>query len=309
MLHEQNVNKNPGGSNENLSTLQTYFNQPPQIYQPVLENFNSPPRNNSYPMESGSVNQIDFSSKNNYGRIESFAPSFDLHHHSINYSAPPSNSNAINTSSIGYIPPGMYYPSTSRPPSMFDETFKNGPIGTTMVPLNNVGPTSMVVPSSAPVNEIFEPNLFDPRNCGVKSIVSQTTIVSPPMLDSSPYVNDNSPPSHFVEHIKRDESNSIECDLTRKILTAMENDMNNSHCNSHSIYSPDDIPSKDMDNLDMSDNSSGKSSKMSRKEFRETIGKQIYDDIMSDKFSYEEIIEKYKKLFPQYHSKFTKKFL
>jgi len=88
--------------------------------------------------------------------------------------------------------------------------------------------------------------------------------------------------------------------------------MNNSHCNSHSsIYTEDNVklPGTDNDSLNnIKPESTPGKSKMSRKDFRETIGRQIYDDIVSDLYSYEEIIEKYKKLYPQYGTKFTKNF-
>jgi len=100
----------------------------------------------------------------------------------------------------------------------------------------------------------------------------------------------------------------VQNDLTKKILTAMENDMNNSHCNSHSIYTSEDNIKITTSESDSDVDESKPKSKLSRKDFRETIGRQIYDDILSDIFSYEDIIEKYKKLYPQYSSKFTKNF-
>jgi hypothetical protein len=45
-----------------------------------------------------------------------------------------------------------------------------------------------------------------------------------------------------------------------------------------------------------------------RKHFRETVGAQICRDLMSEKYSYEEIITKYSALYPEYASKFTPSF-
>lgn len=53
---------------------------------------------------------------------------------------------------------------------------------------------------------------------------------------------------------------------------------------------------------------SGERKKLSRKEFRETIGVQLYADLMSGEYSYDEVIAKYKKLYPEYESKFTRNF-
>jgi len=47
---------------------------------------------------------------------------------------------------------------------------------------------------------------------------------------------------------------------------------------------------------------------MSRSEFREKIGAAFADDILSGNYSYEEVIEKYKNLYPEYAQKFTKSF-
>jgi hypothetical protein len=53
---------------------------------------------------------------------------------------------------------------------------------------------------------------------------------------------------------------------------------------------------------------SGDRKKLSRKEFRETIGVQLYQDLVSGEFSYDEVIAKYKRLYPEYESKFTRNF-
>jgi len=45
-----------------------------------------------------------------------------------------------------------------------------------------------------------------------------------------------------------------------------------------------------------------------RKQFRETVGSQIYKDLMSEQFSYDEIIAKYSTMYPEYASKFTPSF-
>jgi len=45
-----------------------------------------------------------------------------------------------------------------------------------------------------------------------------------------------------------------------------------------------------------------------RKQFRETVGSQIYRDLMSEQFSYDEIIAKYSALYPEYAAKFTPSF-
>lgn len=54
--------------------------------------------------------------------------------------------------------------------------------------------------------------------------------------------------------------------------------------------------------------SPGERKKLSRKEFRETIGVQLYQDLISGEYSYDEVIMKYKKLYPEYESKFTRNF-
>eukprot|EP01124_Arcella_intermedia_P025817 TRINITY_DN4703_c0_g1_i2.p1 TRINITY_DN4703_c0_g1~~TRINITY_DN4703_c0_g1_i2.p1 ORF type:complete len:526 (-),score=30.63 TRINITY_DN4703_c0_g1_i2:206-1783(-) len=51
-----------------------------------------------------------------------------------------------------------------------------------------------------------------------------------------------------------------------------------------------------------------KPSSFPRKKFRETIGNQIYQDLVSEKFSYDEIIAKYSTLYPEYAHKFTPSF-
>jgi len=48
--------------------------------------------------------------------------------------------------------------------------------------------------------------------------------------------------------------------------------------------------------------------KLSRKQFRETIGTDLYTDLDSGKFSYEEVIDKYKRTYPEYAHKFTRNF-
>eukprot|EP01125_Pyxidicula_operculata_P001956 TRINITY_DN1190_c0_g3_i1.p1 TRINITY_DN1190_c0_g3~~TRINITY_DN1190_c0_g3_i1.p1 ORF type:complete len:300 (+),score=44.04 TRINITY_DN1190_c0_g3_i1:41-940(+) len=48
--------------------------------------------------------------------------------------------------------------------------------------------------------------------------------------------------------------------------------------------------------------------KISRKEFRETIGKEFLEDLRAGTLSYDELIEKYKTRYPQYAHKFTKNF-
>jgi len=45
-----------------------------------------------------------------------------------------------------------------------------------------------------------------------------------------------------------------------------------------------------------------------RKQFRETVGSQIYRDLMSEQFSYDEIIAKYSAMYPEYAAKFTPSF-
>jgi len=55
---------------------------------------------------------------------------------------------------------------------------------------------------------------------------------------------------------------------------------------------------------------SGKKRKPSfpRKQFRETVGTQIFKDLMSEQFSYDEIIAKYSTMYPEYAAKFTPSF-
>jgi len=45
-----------------------------------------------------------------------------------------------------------------------------------------------------------------------------------------------------------------------------------------------------------------------RKQFRETVGSLIYRDLMSEQFSYDEIIAKYSAMYPEYAAKFTPSF-
>jgi len=47
---------------------------------------------------------------------------------------------------------------------------------------------------------------------------------------------------------------------------------------------------------------------LSRKEFRDTIGREFARDVRSGEFSYDEIIQKYRRLYPEYAAKFTKTF-
>jgi len=51
-----------------------------------------------------------------------------------------------------------------------------------------------------------------------------------------------------------------------------------------------------------------KTSRLSRKDFRETVGQGFCHDVLSGKFSYDEIIDKYRKIYPEYASKFTPNF-
>jgi len=48
--------------------------------------------------------------------------------------------------------------------------------------------------------------------------------------------------------------------------------------------------------------------KLSRKEFRETVGKEFYQDLTSGKYCYKEIIQIYQQRYPEYAHKFTENF-
>jgi len=94
------------------------------------------------------------------------------------------------------------------------------------------------------------------------------------------------------KEIKEEKSN----DLTMKILSAMENDLNQNFAKKSFDLEISPVKNEIPEG------------KMNRKEFRETIGREIYEDIISEKYSYDEIIDKYKSMYPQYAHKFTKNF-
>jgi len=206
-------------------------------------------------------------------RMGQFQPPFDVAMSYFNNTNQHPNTSNINTEngegfSNTMIPPSLYYLSLSS-------------ITKSPSPSSN---------NTTPVSDIYDP-VYEPR---VNNISNSPNV-------ENVKTNDNGM-KFKKENV--DETN----DLTRKILTAMENDMNNSHSHS-SIYTPDEnIKITDSKNDFPLNDSNSTKSKLSRKEFRETIGRQIYDDILSDIYSYEEIIEKYKTLYPQYSSKFTKNF-
>lgn len=54
--------------------------------------------------------------------------------------------------------------------------------------------------------------------------------------------------------------------------------------------------------------SNSSSSSLSRKQFRETIGVDFARDLLSGEYSYDEIIGKYRRLYPQFADKFTRNF-
>jgi len=62
--------------------------------------------------------------------------------------------------------------------------------------------------------------------------------------------------------------------------------------------------------VDVKREQAGKKRKPSfpRKQFRETVGAQILKDLLSEQFSYDEIIAKYSSMYPEYTAKFTPSF-
>jgi hypothetical protein len=75
------------------------------------------------------------------------------------------------------------------------------------------------------------------------------------------------------------------------------------------LDSTDDSGVRDETEFHNSDGTSGLSaSAISRKQFRETIGNDFARDLLSGEYSYDEIIRKYKEMYPQHADKFTRNF-